>query len=42
MLKLVLATIAALSLVASSALAGPAGSWDDVVQKSGDFQLQGR
>ena len=42
MTKLVLAAVAALSLLASPVLAGPGGSWDDVVQKSGDIQLQGR
>ena len=42
MTKLVLAAVAALSLLASPVLAGPGGSWDDVVQKNGDFQLQGR
>jgi hypothetical protein len=42
MTKLVLAAVAALSLLASPVLAGPGGSWDDVVQKSGDFQMQGR
>jgi hypothetical protein len=39
MTKLVLAAVAALSILASPVLAG--GSWDDIVQKSGDFQLQG-
>ena len=42
MTKFVLAAVAALSLLASPVLAGPGRSWDDVVQKSGDFQLQGR
>jgi hypothetical protein len=42
MTKLVLAAVAALSILASPVLAGPGGSWDDIVQKSGDFQLQGR
>jgi hypothetical protein len=43
MIKLVLAACAALSILASPVLAGPGGgSWDDVVQKSGDFQMQGR
>lgn len=43
MTKLVLAAVAALSILASPVLAGPAGgSYDDIVQKSGDFQLQGR
>jgi hypothetical protein len=42
MTKLVLAAVAALTLIASPVLAGPGGSWDDVVQKSGDIQLQGR
>ena len=43
MTKLILAAVAALSLIASPVLAGPGGgSSDDIVQKSGDFQLQGR
>jgi len=42
MTKFVLAAVAALSLLATPVLAGPGGSWDDVVQKSGDRQLQGR
>jgi hypothetical protein len=42
MTKLVLAAVAALSILASPALAGPGGSWDDIVAKSGDFQMQGR
>ena len=43
MTKFVLAAVAALSILASPVLAGPGGgSWDDIVQKSGDFQLQGR
>ena len=42
MTKLVLAAVAALSILASPVLAGPGGSNDDIVQKSGDFQLQGR
>jgi hypothetical protein len=42
MTKLMLAAIAALSILASPVLAGSGGSWDDVVQKNGDFQLQGR
>ena len=43
MTKLVLAAVAALSILASPVLAGPnGGSWDDQVQKSGDFQMQGR
>jgi hypothetical protein len=43
MTKLVLAAIAALSILSSPVLAGPTGgSYDDIVQKSGDFQLQGR
>ncbi len=42
MTKLVLAAVAALSLLATPVLAGPGGSWDDVVQKNGDFQMQGR
>jgi hypothetical protein len=39
MTKLILAAVAALSILASPVLAG---SWDDVVQKNGDFQMQGR
>ena len=42
MTKLVLAAVAALSILASPVLASPGGSNDDIVQKSGDFQLQGR
>src|SRR5262249_5392933 len=42
MTKLVLAAIAALSILSSPVLAAPGGSYDDIVQKSGDFQLQGR
>jgi hypothetical protein len=43
MTKLVLAAVAALSILAGPVLAGPVGgSYDDIVQKSGDFQLQGR
>ena len=42
MTKFVLAAVAALSLIATPVLAGPGDSWHDTVQKSGDFQLQGR
>ena len=42
MTKFVLAAIAALSILSSPVLAGPGGSWDDIVQKQGDFQMQGR
>ncbi len=43
MIKLILAAVAALSILASPVLAGPGGgSWDDAVQKNGDFQMQGR
>jgi hypothetical protein len=43
MTKLVLAALAALSILSSPVLAGPSGgSYDDIVQKSGDFQMQGR
>jgi hypothetical protein len=43
MLKKISIVVAALSILAGPALAGPGGgSWDDVVQHSGDFQLQGR
>jgi len=42
MTKLVLAAVAALSILASPVLAGPSGSWDDYNQKTGDFQMQGR
>ena len=43
MTKLILAAVAALTILASPVLAGTGGgSWDDVVQKSGDFQMQGR
>ena len=43
MTKLVLAAVAALSILSSPVLAGPSGgSWDDQVQKSGDFQMEGR
>jgi len=42
MTKLVLAAVAALSILASPVLAGAGGSWDDLNQKSGDFQMQGR
>ena len=42
MTKLVLAAVAALSILASPVLAGPGGSWDAVLQKNGDFQMQGR
>jgi len=43
MTKLVLAAVAALSILSSPVLAGPTGgSWDDVVAHSQDFQAQGR
>jgi len=43
MTKLVFAAVAALSIIATPVLAGPTGgSWDDIVQKQGDFQMQGR
>jgi hypothetical protein len=42
MTKFVIAAIAALSILSSPVLAGPGGSWDDVVQHSHDFQMQGR
>jgi hypothetical protein len=41
MLKLALAAIAALSIVASPVLAGPIGN-SSPVEYNGDFQLQGR
>ena len=42
MKKLALATIAALSLLASPVLAGPVGTSSAPLQYNGDFQLQGR
>jgi hypothetical protein len=42
MTKLVLAAIAALSILASPVLAGPADTSTSTTQYNGDFQLQGR